>query len=129
MYNNDSMTDWLTHLIMGGLLAWHVEYWVDGWTTDSLVHDSFLPVGSLQSSAPACPPPPPPPHLPPPLNPPPCMNVLPECFSCFTIVKRVRESAGSRRDGGWGERESMCAHETKRGGGGGCFSVVIILIT
>ena len=44
-------------------------------------------------------------------------------------------SAGSGRDGGWGER--MCACETKRGaereGGGLCvcvsFSVVIILIT
>ena len=57
---------------------------------------------------------------------------------------RVRESAGSGRDGGRGERrESMCACETKRGAEREgerrvlvcvlcvcvCFSVVIILIT
>ena len=68
-----------------------------------------------------------------------------------TVVKRVRvrENAGSGRDGGWGERMSAC--ETKRGAereGGGergacarararacvcvcvcVFSIVIILIT
>ena len=89
-------------------------------TQDTLVHDSFLPVGSLQSSAPACPPPPPPPPPTPPQTPTltPRMNVLLECFSCFTVVKRarVRVSAGSWRDGGWGERERVCVHVRQREG-------------
>ena len=57
----------------------------------------------------------PPPSSPPPPTSPtptitPCINVLSECFSCFTVVKRVRvrENAGSGRDGGWGEREYVC---------------------
>ena len=59
------------------------------------------------------PPSPPTSPLPPPQLPPtPRMNVLPECFSCFTVVKRVRlrvrESVGSGRDGGWGEKEYVC---------------------
>ena len=64
------------------------------------------------------------------------MNVLPECFSCFAVVKRarVRESRDGR-DGGWGE--SMCACETKRGaeregekggGGGACAWCVCVLV-
>ena len=59
------------------------------------------------------------------------MNVLPECFSRLTIV---RESAGSGRDGGWGER--VCVHMNAGEGvrkEGTCmctrFSIVIIIIT
>ena len=64
----------------------------------------------------------------------PRMNVLPECFSCFMVVKRarVRESAGSGRDGGWGERMYACETEGQRERGEGevrvCVCVVCVLV-
>ena len=69
---------------------------------------------SLQS-----PPAAPPPNSPTTSHPIPHMNVLPECFSCFRVINgarvRVRESAGSGRDGGWGEREYVCMWDKERG--------------
>ena len=92
-------------------------------------------LSSSRISAVFSPPPPPPPaptsHLPPNPTLTPRMNVLPECFSCFMVVKRVRvrESAGSRRDGGWGEREYVCMWDKERGRergvGGACVCVCV----